>query len=137
MTRKVIFMGRLRWYSIAFTMTLFINDYSERAISITGDTMPHREQLAALNGRWNRYTNCWFFSKKRRDQVEALVEQINQISGDDKISEELLPPVPALRVHSNIASAEDWFDIDSLYLTISPEAIVSMAILVAIFYVLF
>ena len=61
-------------------MSLVIHDYNIRAISVYGNTKPHKEHLKLMGGRWNPTLQCWFFSKKRRSDVEAYIAGIQKES---------------------------------------------------------
>ena len=50
-----------------------IIDYSEKSIAVIGDSREFYEQLKAIGGAWNKFKKCWFFSKKKRAEVEALL----------------------------------------------------------------
>lgn len=55
---------------------LSIEDYSEKAIVVRGDTRPHKDALKSLGGKWNsrlRDGPGWIFSKKLEDKVAAYV----------------------------------------------------------------
>lgn len=55
---------------------LSVEDYSERAIVVRGDTKPYKEQLKQLGGKYNpnlRDGPGWIFSKKSEDRVLAFV----------------------------------------------------------------
>jgi general stress protein 26 len=55
-------------------MGFTLNEYSEKAILLTGDTKEHREELKAMYGKWMPKKEGWVFSKKRRAQVEEWIE---------------------------------------------------------------
>jgi hypothetical protein len=58
-----------------------IIDYSEKAIAVVGDTKPLKDQLKAARGRFNPFLKDqegnrfagWVFSKKRKEQVERII----------------------------------------------------------------
>lgn len=56
-----------------------IIDYSERAIAVTGDTKPIKDQLKAIGGKFNFRLSCgagWIFSKKQLPEVEKLLSNL-------------------------------------------------------------
>ncbi len=63
-------------------MKIEIVDYSEKAIVVIGDTKPFKDQLRAMNGRFNPYLKGatqfkgWVFSKKRENQVRDFVSSL-------------------------------------------------------------
>jgi hypothetical protein len=57
------------------TPSIVIEDYSEKAIAVSGETYAISEQLKALGGAWNKWKKMWFISKKRRAEVEELVSK--------------------------------------------------------------
>ncbi len=78
-------------------MNCTIEDYSEKAIAVFGDTKPISERLGAIQG--SKFNPClrgvgenkrpgWIFPKSRRSEVEALLQSIQQEvkSGDFKLS---------------------------------------------------
>lgn len=55
---------------------LTIEEYSEKAIVVRGDTKEHRDELKLLGGKWNdrlRGGPGWIFSKKFESKVEKYV----------------------------------------------------------------
>jgi hypothetical protein len=78
-------------------MNCTIEDYSEKAIAVFGDTKPISDRLGAIQG--SKFNPClrgvgetkrpgWIFPKSRRSEVEALLHSIQQEvkSGDFKPS---------------------------------------------------
>lgn len=55
--------------------SIIIEDYSEKAIAVKGETYAISEQLKAIGGAWNKFKKIWFFSKKKREAVEELVSK--------------------------------------------------------------
>ena len=56
------------------SINIVVSDYSERAIVVTGDTKPVKEQLKQLGGRFNPNLKTgagWVFSKKRESEIKA------------------------------------------------------------------
>lgn len=56
---------------------LQLHDYSERAIALTGDTKPIKDDLKKLGGRYNPRLKCgagWIFSNKARERVEEFLK---------------------------------------------------------------
>jgi len=79
-------------------MNCTIEDYSEKAIAVFGDTKPISERLGAIQG--SKFNPClrgvgenkrpgWIFPKTRRSEVESLLQAIQQEvkSGDFKASQ--------------------------------------------------
>jgi thiol:disulfide interchange protein len=56
---------------------MLINNYSERALTLTGDTKKHKEHIKLLGGKWNHIQKCWFFSKRHLSKLEQFVALIN------------------------------------------------------------
>lgn len=59
---------------------LKVENYSEKAIVVTGNTKLFKTEFKKLGGRFNPRLKCgqgWVFSAKKRDDVEALVKWIN------------------------------------------------------------
>lgn len=50
-----------------------IEEYSERALIVKGNTMQFRDKLKAQNGRWIKAQSGWMFSKKRLEVVSEIV----------------------------------------------------------------
>lgn len=61
---------------------IHIEDYSEKAFALMGDTRPHKERIKELGGKWNSNLSIgagWIFSVKSRDKVE---EWLRSLEGD-------------------------------------------------------
>lgn len=53
-----------------------VEEYSERALVVRGDTKPIKDELKAIGGRFNAKLKGgpgWIFSKKKADQLDALL----------------------------------------------------------------
>ena len=50
-----------------------VEDYSEKAIIVRGDTKPFKEQLKGLGCKWNGSLGGWIASKTRRASIEAFI----------------------------------------------------------------
>lgn len=50
-----------------------MEDISEKAFVVKGETMAIKEQLKEAGGKWNPKYKGWIFSKKRREQVNAII----------------------------------------------------------------
>lgn len=48
---------------------LYIEDISEKAFVVLGDTKTHKDKIKALGGRWNRKRGGWVFPKARLTHV--------------------------------------------------------------------
>lgn len=65
--------------------SVYIVDYSDKAIAVFGDTYPIKDQLKEIGGgRFNKFLKDpdsgdrkagWIFSKKKRDEVEKVIEE--------------------------------------------------------------
>lgn len=56
---------------------LYLINYSERAIALTGDTKEHKALLKGLGGRFNAHLRCgagWIFPAKKADVVLATLK---------------------------------------------------------------
>ncbi len=73
--------GESRELTIDFDVEeLKVEDYSEKAIVVTGNTKLFKTEFKNLGGRFNPRLKCgqgWVFSAKKRGDVEALVKWIN------------------------------------------------------------
>ena len=62
------------------TGSVFIVDYSEKAIAVTGDAATLKaiqSKMYAIGGKWNRFLSCgpgYIFSKKRLDEVTRALQ---------------------------------------------------------------
>lgn len=59
---------------------LKVEEYSEKAFVVRGDSKKYKEQLSSMHGKWNpRLTGGpgWIFSKKHMETVKKAVESIN------------------------------------------------------------
>jgi hypothetical protein len=105
-------------------MNCIIEDYSEKAIAVFGDTKPISERLGAIQG--SKFNPClrgvgenkrpgWIFPKTRRSEVESLLQSIQQEvkTGDFKPSQSDLSNKPKttktndLRVVASASSSVD------------------------------
>lgn len=62
------------------TGSIQIVDYSEKAIAVTGDTKPFKDDLHALGGKFNFRLKCgpgWIFPKTKQEEVAEFVEKVN------------------------------------------------------------
>jgi len=50
-----------------------MEDISEKAFVVKGETMAIKEQLKEAGGKWMPKHKGWMFSKKRRAQVEGII----------------------------------------------------------------
>lgn len=50
-----------------------MEDISEKAFVVKGETMAIKEQLKEAGGKWIPKYKGWMFSKKRREQVNAII----------------------------------------------------------------
>ena len=100
-------------------MNCTIEDYSEKAIAVFGDTKPISERLGAIQG--SKFNPClrgvgenkrpgWIFPKTRRSEVESLLQTIQQEvkSGDFKPSQSDLSSKP--KTTKTFASATSSVD---------------------------
>jgi hypothetical protein len=51
-----------------------LEDYTERAIMVKGDTMPYMKELKKAGGRWYGYHQGWIFPKTKKSIVQKLVD---------------------------------------------------------------
>lgn len=54
-----------------------IVEYSDKAIAVTGNTRPLKDELKAAGGRWNPRLKCgpgWIFSRRHEATVRAIIE---------------------------------------------------------------
>ena len=60
-----------------------VEDYSDRAIVVRGDTKDFSEAFKKLNGRWNRLLTGgpgWIFSKTKKDVVRKIIDEGKSVS---------------------------------------------------------
>lgn len=50
-----------------------MEDISEKAFVVKGETIAIKEQLKAAGGKWNPKYKGWIFSKKRREEVKGII----------------------------------------------------------------
>jgi len=58
---------------------LTLQDYSDKAIVVRGDSKDHKEKMKELGGKYNpnlQDGGGWIFSKKKRDVVQAYLDSI-------------------------------------------------------------
>jgi len=88
-------------------MSWFIEDYSEKAIAVFGDTKAYKDLLVSMNGKFNpalkgvgdTKRSGWIFPKSKRAQVEAQMKQgpqsIPPASSSTVSSGTPVKPIPA------------------------------------------
>lgn len=68
------------------SVSLYIADYSERAIALFGETKPYKNKITELGGKFNLYLKVdnsedrkpgWIFPKSKRKVVEQLINDID------------------------------------------------------------
>jgi len=63
--------------------TLTISELSEKSIIVKGDTKTHKDRIKALgDALWDKKHQGWIFSKKHREKVQSLVNEINGEQGE-------------------------------------------------------
>jgi len=81
--------------------TLFMNDYSEKAFIVYGETKPYKDAFKKMGGKFNKYLKVesgedkvpgWVFSRKFQEEVTEFVLNIN--SG--KLPEEMKSDLPSV-----------------------------------------
>jgi hypothetical protein len=50
-----------------------MEDISEKAFVVKGETMDIKDKLKEAGGKWNPKYKGWIFSKKRREQVNTII----------------------------------------------------------------
>lgn len=66
-----------------------IIDYSEKAIAVVGNTVPIKDSLKKLGGKFNPRLSCgagWIFSKKSLDKVQALLGGSTSVSASTSVT---------------------------------------------------
>jgi len=66
---------------------LTVEEYSEKALVVRGETQEHKEQLKELGGKWNarlRGGGGWIFSKKKEADVMEYISSGNITAPDTK-----------------------------------------------------
>ncbi len=70
---------------------LRVEDYSDKAIIVRGDTRPHKDRIKAIGGAlWNRKAGGWIFKQAKRAEVERALADL--LSGQIQSSEDAKPP---------------------------------------------
>ena len=63
-------------------MSLSLEDYSEKAIVVRGDTKEFKDQLLQAGGKFNQYLKNgagWIFSKKNEEKIQELINSLNSV----------------------------------------------------------
>lgn len=63
---------------------LYIEDLSEKAIIIKGDTRTHKDAIKAAGGKWNGKYGGWIFPKKWLPRVKDSLGKLLGLGGDKK-----------------------------------------------------
>lgn len=68
---------------------VYLEDISDKAFVVKGDTFRIKDQLKALGGRWNGAQKAWMFPKSKKSEIEKAVidQQIEALKA--KIREDL------------------------------------------------
>ena len=83
---------------------LVLEDYSEKAIVVRGDTKTHKDALTKLGGKWNaglRGGGGWIFPKKKEADVAKYVN--NPDSSPKTTKATSLPSLPTSGATSDLA----------------------------------
>lgn len=52
-----------------------IKDISEKGMAVVGYTMHIKDKLKAAGGKWNPKYKGWIFSKKRRAEIQSIIDE--------------------------------------------------------------
>ena len=83
---------------------LVLEDYSEKAIVVRGDTKTHKDALTKLGGKWNaglRGGGGWIFPKKKEADVAKYVNNPDSAPKTTKATS--LPSLPTSGATSDLA----------------------------------
>lgn len=76
---------------------LTVEEYSDKAIVVRGNTKPHKENLVRLGGKWNSALKQggpgWIFSKKGEEAVVKYIETGTVKKTESKFSGDILQSV--------------------------------------------
>lgn len=108
---------------------LEIVDYSEKAISVFGDTKAIKEQLKELGGRFNPSLNYngekragWIFSKKQADKVRELLAPSTEESKEEAAANEAHPLEEITFTETNNLNGVYYFVIEGAGIVTSAKA---------------
>ena len=100
--------------------SVYIVDYTEKAIAVFGDTKVMKDHLASLGGKFNpslRGNNDdkkpgWIFPKTKRSEVQSLLDKIK--SGQIDISE--APPSLETKASQKISASKSTRSVDDNFI---------------------
>lgn len=78
-------------------MNLIIENYSDKAVKLSGDTKQIKERLKTLGGRFNPFLNGgagWIFSAKKEPELRALIHEIINFNPEPVEPVNIAPPEP-------------------------------------------
>jgi hypothetical protein len=68
---------------------------SGRGLWVSGETLPFKDQLKQLGGKWNSPRKSWVFSLQKKHQVLALFNLPEEAIGQAKPTEKVETPKPS------------------------------------------
>ena len=72
-----------------------IEDYSEKSFVVLGETLPHKDNLKALGGKWNSRLRDgkkgWIYPMNRKSSVEEYIStgKVNPVFSSSSLKEEV------------------------------------------------
>jgi hypothetical protein len=72
-----------------------IEDYSEKSFVVLGETLPHKDNLKALGGKWNSRLRDgkkgWIYPMSRKSSVEEYIStgKVNPVFSSNSLKEEV------------------------------------------------
>ena len=72
-----------------------IEDYSEKSFVVLGETLPHKDNLKALGGKWNSRLRDgkkgWIYPMNRKSSVEEYIStgKVNPVFSSNSLKEEV------------------------------------------------
>ena len=66
--------------------TITVEQYSEKAIVVRGNTVPYKEKLLSIGGKWNKMLKGgegWIFPLTKKPIVEKLLSEPPSVHNDD------------------------------------------------------
>jgi len=55
-----------------------VDNYSDKAIIVHGDTQPYKDSIKEIGGKWNFTLKGWIFHKNKTPIVEELIKKIEE-----------------------------------------------------------
>lgn len=92
---------------IATVQKTEIKDISEKGMAVVGYTMHIKDILKEAGGKWNPKYKGWIFSKKRRAEIQSIIDENPSEVSKEPVVEKTTPTSKASKKNEGIISKPD------------------------------